>query len=649
MTSVSQADAISADLTPTDGDAHRAFDEAAIGMVWATLGGRVVYANPAFCRMVGLDAGGCIGLPLLEVTHAAEREAEREAMRQLVAGEVRHLVRETRYVSRSGDIVWVLVHASLVRDQRTGRARSIVAQVLDCTHWKRADEQLRLLRQAVSHTTDIVIITESTPLRGGGPRIVFVNEAFERRTGWTSAEAVGQPPRFLDGATTNREALIRVRRSLARRIPVREELLVYTKEGAELWLELDVAPVFDAVGRCTHFVALERDVTDRRRLQEQLVRSQKMEAVGRLSAGVAHDVNNVLMVVSVYAELLLRGLADGDPARADAEEILKAARRGATVTRSLLGFTRRGGHLIDPRPLDANEVVQSFGALIVQLIGEDVRLRVEMADRPVWVRADPGEIEQLLMNLSLNARDAMPGGGTLTITTGRSWVDGAGPVSPVPTGDYVVLSVRDTGTGMDQATRQRLFEPFYTTKAPGRGTGLGLYTVGQIAARLGGAVDVDSAVGVGSTFMVYLPAITDPALQQPPADEMSAAPYGSAGVGGQIILLVEDDHHVRAAARRVLVAAGYTVLLARDGDDALRVAAAHGGPIDLLLTDLRMPVLGGRELIRRLAAGRPAMRVIGMSGYPDDGAAEHFYPVLAKPIVAGDLLRVVRETLARND
>jgi nitrogen-specific signal transduction histidine kinase/CheY-like chemotaxis protein len=391
-------------------------------------------------------------------------------------------------------------------------------------------------------------------------------------------------------------------------------------------------------------VALERDVTDRRRLQERLVRSQKMEAVGRLSAGVAHDVNNVLMVVSVYAELLIRGLPVDGSARADAEEILKAARRGSAVTRSLLGFTR--GAVIDPRPLDINDVVQSFGALIVQLIGEDVRLRVEMAERPVWVHADPGEIEQVLMNLSLNARDAMPDGGTLTILARRSRVE-AGAAGPVPSGDYVVLGVRDTGTGMDSATRARLFEPFYTTKSPGRGTGLGLYTVAQIAARLGGAVDVESAPGAGSTFLVYLPATADPvyrpASAEPPAAD--APPRGA----GRVVLLVEDDAQVRTATRRVLLADGYTVLVARDGEDALQVAAAHIGTIDLVLTDLRMPVIDGRELIRRLVAGRPSLRVVMMSGYPDDERTESggaVYPVLAKPIEAGDLLRVVREALS---
>jgi two-component system cell cycle sensor histidine kinase/response regulator CckA len=645
MSSISRRDW--PELTPTDAavhdDAYRAFDEAAIGMVWATLGGRVVYANPAFCRMLELHPGDCVGLPLLDVTHSAERDVEREAMRRLVAGEVRHLVRETRYVARSGDVVWVLVYASLVRDPRTGRAQSIVTQVLDCTHWKRADEQLRLLRQAVSHTTDLVIITESTPLRGAGPRIVFVNEAFERRTGWTTLEAVGRTPRLLNGPKTNRAALVRVRRALARRVPVREELLVYTKSGGELWLELDVAPVFDTAGRCTHFVALERDVTDRRRLQERLVRSQKMEAVGRLSAGVAHDVNNVLMVVSVYAELLIRGLPLDGPARADAEEILKAARRGSAVTRSLLGFTR--GVAIDPRPLDINEVVQSFGALIVQLIGEEVRLRVEMAERPVWVHADPGEIEQVLMNLSLNARDAMPDGGTLTILARWSRVEG-GAASPVPAGEYVVLGVRDTGTGMDAATRQRLFEPFYTTKSPGRGTGLGLYTVAQIAARLGGAVDVESAPGAGSAFLVYLPATADPAQR---AAEPAPAGASLPGGTGRVVLLVEDDAQVRTATRRVLAADGYTVLVARDGEDALQVAAAHGGTIDLVLTDLRMPAIDGRELIRRLVAARPSLRAVMMSGYPDDERAEldgSAYPMLAKPIEASDLLRVVRDALA---
>jgi PAS domain S-box-containing protein len=403
-----------------------------------------------------------------------------------------------------------------------------------------------------------------------------------------------------------------------------------------------LASIADAVA-----VGIQRKLVERANamLEGQLRQSQKMEAVGRLAGGVAHDFNNVLSVILSYAELLLLDLKPGDPVREDMEEIRKAGKRAADLTRQLLMFSRQ--QVLEPKVLDLNDVLVGMDKMLQRILGADVDLVSLTADRLGRVRADPGSIEQVIMNLVVNARDAMPTGGKLTIETANVVLDeaytrthlGAKP------GPYVMLAVTDTGIGMDKATQSRMFEPFFTTREKGKGTGLGLSTVFGIVQQSGGTIWVYSEPGRGTTFKVHLPRV-DAAVE---AIEQVEAP--DTLHGSETILLVEDDDQVRLVARGILRRHGYSVLEARNGGEALLLSENHPGVIHLLLSDVVMPEMSGPELAKRLAVGRPEMKILCMSGYTDDsivrhGVLEAKVAYLQKPVTPGTLTRKVREVLA---
>ncbi len=394
----------------------------------------------------------------------------------------------------------------------------------------------------------------------------------------------------------------------------------------------------------------QRDITDLKRLEDQLRQAQKMEAVGRLAGGVAHDFNNLLTAILGSVELLLRELEPASPLRQDAAEIKKAGERAAALTRQLLAYSRR--QVLNPEVLDLNRVVADMDRMLQRLIGEDVDLLTRPAPDLDAVRADRGQIEQVLVNLVLNARDAMPQGGKLTIETANVELD-PGYVEThegARAGAYALLAVSDTGSGMDAETTAHLFEPFFTTKEVGKGTGLGLATVYGIVKQSEGYITAYSEPGHGTTFKIYLPRAAAPgaASPTPPAPP---APQGKATArGSETILVVEDEEAVRSLSRRALEASGYTVLAAADGPDAVRLLERYRGPIHLVLTDVIMPGMNGRELAQRLVQRRPGLRVLYMSGYPGDaivhrGALEPGTAFLQKPFMPEDLARKVREVL----
>jgi CheY-like chemotaxis protein len=366
-----------------------------------------------------------------------------------------------------------------------------------------------------------------------------------------------------------------------------------------------------------------------------------MEALGRLAGGIAHDFNNLLTVILSYAAVLQTALPKGSRSAGDAEQIELAAQRAAELTSQLLTFSRR--QIREPRPLDLAATIRDMSAMIRRLIGEDIELRIATAPDAGSVLVDAGQLEQVVMNLVANARDAMAGGGTLTIETSRVALSGEHGLVP---GWYHRLSITDTGTGIDEDTKAHVFDPFFTTKERGKGTGMGLSTVMGIVQQSGGHVALDSAVGRGSTFHVYLP-VSERAHAQAPAAPRTTTPHA----GTQRILVVEDEAPIRVLIRDVLQRAGYEVLDAADGMQALDVAAKVAGEIDLLLTDVIMPRLGGRELARRFVAVRPATRVLYMSGYTDDELGHHGVldpeiELIQKPLTPDVLLRRVRAMLA---
>jgi PAS domain S-box-containing protein len=418
-----------------------------------------------------------------------------------------------------------------------------------------------------------------------------------------------------------------------------------TREGRLIDVEVSShALEFD--GRSAR-LALITDVTERLQLEAQLRQAQKMEAVGRLAGGVAHDFNNLLTIVKIHSEFLRERIAESHPEREDVEEIYKAADRAAALTRQLLAFSRQ--QVLRPRELDLNTTVAELHKMLARLVGEDVTLLLRLQSDLGAVLADPGQMEQVIVNLVVNARDAMPAGGEVTIETRNVELGPADLVRcpQMTPGPYVMLVVADTGVGMDDATKARIFEPFFTTKEPGRGTGLGLSTVYGIVKQSEGYVWVSSQRGHGTSVTVYLPRVLTTAHRAEPAPAADGNPGGR-----ETILLVEDEAGVRALARRILHRQGYCVLEARDGQDAIDVAATFDGRIDLVLTDVVMPGMSGPDLATELIARQPGLRVIYMSGYTEDTIVYHGVlntgiAFLHKPFTADALGRKVREVLER--
>jgi PAS domain S-box-containing protein len=419
------------------------------------------------------------------------------------------------------------------------------------------------------------------------------------------------------------------------------ELHGLTRAGAEFPMELSLASWETREG--SFLTAIIRDVTARRQLEEQFRQAQKMQSVGRLAGGVAHDFNNLLTVISGHADLVLRDLGPEDPLRRRFSVIQLATARAADLTRQLLAFSRK--QVLEPKILDLNAVVEGVEPMLRRLIGEDVELATRPAEGLGHVEADPGQMTQILVNLAVNARDAMPTGGRLTLETDDVELDEeyARRHPEARPGRYVMLAVSDSGVGMDEAIRPHIFEPFFTTKEPGTGTGLGLSTVYGIVKQSNGNIEVYSEPGQGTTFRIYLPRVDR-------APETEPVPVPGEHAGWETILVVEDDEMVRALTCELLQEAGYTVLEARHGGDALDIAQRYHGPIHLLLTDVVMPEMGGRELAGRLAPRRAGMKVLYMSGYTSDAIVHHGVldereAFLPKPLTAAVLLAKVREVL----
>jgi two-component system cell cycle sensor histidine kinase/response regulator CckA len=415
-----------------------------------------------------------------------------------------------------------------------------------------------------------------------------------------------------------------------------------TKSGRAIDIEMAVHEI-QYGGRSAQLAVL-MDVTGRRELEEQLRQAQKMEAVGMLAGGVAHDFNNLLTIINGYTQLILNNLKPGDKNRQSAEQVMKAGERAAALTNQLLAFSRR--QVLQLKVVDLNQAVTSLGTMLQRLIGEDIDLRLELRPDLGRVSADPSQLEQVLMNLAVNARDAMPQGGTLTIETANVQLDEtyAGRHIAVKPGPYVLLAVSDTGSGMDEATRQRLFEPFFTTKGPGKGTGLGLSTVFGIVKQSGGSLEVYSEPGSGSSVKVYFPRVD----QAVPVEEEARKRQSPRGT--ETILLVEDDEMVRNLVRETLEREGYKVIGASDPLEAQRIAESHRGKIQLLITDVVMPRLNGKELAKALVERRPELKVLYMSGYTDSaivnsGILQKEVAFLQKPFTPAALASKVRDVL----
>jgi len=510
---------------------------------------------------------------------------------------------------------------------------------------RRAEESLRLLNSAVLQAKESILITDAQ-LDSPGPKILFVNPAFTRMTGHTAAEAIGKTPRMLQGPRTDKTVLRQLRQNLERGEVFEGEAINYRKDGTEFHMEWQIAPLRDSAGTVTHFVAIQHDITERKRLESRLLQSQKMETVGKLAGGVAHEFNNIMTAIIGHSELLLNDLPPGDPLGVNAAAILKAAEWAATLTRQLLAYGRK--QILRPEILDLNTVLAGMEGTLRHLIGRHSELRIVAAPRLRAVKADASQIEQVIMNMVMNAADAMPDGGKLTLETAnvtldREFADG---FTDLKAGEYVMLAVTDTGTGMSEKVMARVFEPFFSTKRVGQGTGLGLSTCYGIVKQSGGHISVHSEPARGATFKIYLPQVEKQAEISRQCVDSPDLPSGT-----ETILLVEDSAALREMAATLLRRLGYTVLAVANAIEALSLNEQHdSGHIDLLFTDVVMPHMNGKELSERVRALYPHTKTLYTSAYTENaivhqGVSDKGAALLQKPFTPSALARKIREVL----
>jgi PAS domain S-box-containing protein len=506
---------------------------------------------------------------------------------------------------------------------------------------RRLREREELFSLITENAADMIAVVDEKGRR------IYNSPSYERIMGFS--------PQKLQGTTAFEQihpddlAMVTEEAAQAMETGVGRQIEFRMRDSSRNWhvLESTSTAILDPEGRTRRLVIVSRDITARKRLEDQFRQSQKMEAIGRLSGGIAHDFNNLLGIIIGYAEILQESAEEGDPDRECVDEILRSGQRAASLTRQLLAFSRQ--QVLEPKIIDLNAVVADVEKLLRRLIGEDIELNTTLEHDSKRVKADQGQLEQVLLNLAVNARDAMPEGGKLTLTTRNvhmSEHDVKRYSYPFKSGDYVQLIMSDTGIGMDAATQARMFEPFFTTKEKGKGTGLGLATVYGVVKQSDGYIDVQSQLGKGTTFTIYLPAVTPAAVQEPAPAPVSghATPRGS-----ETVLLVEDEAALRFLTKNMLKRFGYTVLEAANSSEACEVSARRSQPIDLLLTDIVMPGMNGRDLADKLLAERPDMKVIYMSGYTGQKYGEDIVPqgslYLAKPISRENLLAKIREAL----
>ncbi len=608
-------------------------------------GGVVHYVSPPVERILGRKSENIIGQSIYRNIHPEDTPSIRAQLTNASQQPGVGSPIEFRTRRANGNWIWMeAVGNNLLGDPNV---KGIVINARDVTQRRQAEEQLRLLAAAISSIEEGVLITDTQPAPLG-PEIVFVNKGLCQLTGYPEEELLGQTPQLFLGPKTEQALLNQLEGKLVSGQSFSAETVNYRQDGSEYHAAWHISPVVDPAGRVTHYVSIQRDVTQLKLLEAQFLQMQKMEAVGRLAGGVAHDFNNLLTVIKGYSELLLSNLDEQSPLRRDVEQIEQAGEQATSLTRQLLIFSRQ--EMVQPKVLNLNSIVNNTEQMLQRLIGKDIHLVTVRDPSLELIKADPGRMEQVIMNLMINARDAMPQGGQLRLETANVIVNEPLFLQPmtVQPGRYVQLTISDTGTGMDEETLSHIFEPFYTTKEQNKGTGLGLSTVYAIVTQMNGSIQVNSELGQGTTFKIYLPCLSD-------LDEGS--PQDNAGVeveaikGTETILLVEDEEAVRGLARRVLLEQGYHVLEAQHGDEALRLCEQYQQPIHLLLTDVIIPgEVSGRELAERLEHLLPQTKVLFISGYTDDiivyhGVMNASVAFLQKPFTPTKLLHKVREVL----
>jgi PAS domain S-box-containing protein len=607
------------------------------------LDGIVTNWNAGAERMLGFSRSEMIGKPIATVTHPSHRDEAFENQARLKRGDsvVR---RESMRVRKDGKTIHVALTVSPIKDQ-DGRITGSSAILRDITGRKLMEDAVRRSEASYrSFVENAPFGILRTTLDG---QILQANPALVAMLGYSSEEEV---------------LGLRMTADVFRHPAAREEATAWCREqdsvqGMELeWKHKDGRPftircaahvVRDSKGNLEFLESFVEDISERRAMELQLRQGQKMEAIGRLAGGIAHDFNNLLGVIIGYSDLLSEQVGASGPLHNPVEQIRKAGDRASALTRQLLAFSRQ--QVLETKVLNLNTIVAEMAKMLPRLLGEDIELQTSLDPAMGQVRADQGQIEQVIMNLAVNARDAMPGGGQLLIQTGKTYLDEDYALRHPPTipGEYVILVVRDTGLGMDDQTQAHIFEPFFTTKEQGRGTGLGLATVYGFVKQSGGYVWVHSEPGVGSTFTIYLPLAHEAV---PPTHAIDVVT--TLARGAETILLVEDEESLRTLTRNLLEESGYTVLEASGGSEAVSLSKQHRGPIHLLLTDVVMPGMNGRAVAESVTALRPEIRVAYMSGYTgfsNSSLRDLDAIVIPKPFTRSVLLHKLREVLALEE
>ena len=605
---------------------------------------KIRHANPAIMAMLGHSNEELIGNDMKDIGFPDDIGAFQEIMQALNKDGIVNYT-DVKVNNKAGQVIDVDVYM-------VDRAKLVQCNIRDITDRKRAEEAaeeaLKESEQRFRTVAEYNYHWESWV--GPDGKYIYVSPSCERITGYSAEEFMKDPELFTrivhpddrETVSMHMKSHVDTEGTEGNHIDFR----IITRGDAISWISHYCQPVYDEEGNRLGVRASNIDFTDRMRLSEQLTQSQKMEGIGRLAGGIAHDFNNLLTTIMGYTEIILMQVDQESPLRSGMEEIKKASNRAAHLTRQLLAFSRK--QIIQPVVLNINHEVAEMDRMLRRMIGEDIDL-VTILEPELWkVKFDPGQLDQVLMNLAVNAKDAMPEGGKLTIETANMDLDETYTRRhgvEMKTGHFVMIAVSDTGMGMDEETQSHIFEPFYTTKEKGKGTGLGLSTVYGIVKQHGGFIWVYSEPGRGTTFKIYLPKVE---AEEAFAGEKQIQPENLEG--SETILLAEDDDSARKLIRSILREYGYRILEAQDGEEAVRLFEQHEGPIHLLLTDVVMPGMNGRELAERLQPLQPKMKVLYMSGYTDNaivhaGVMEPGMAFIPKPFTPKDLASKVREVL----